>query len=63
MTIMEKKAEELLKGSFERGQAAVSLGTPARKEILKQLVLKTQSESVSGAIFEAIEYYLEHNQN
>ncbi len=58
--ITEKKAEELLKGSFERGQAAVSLGSAKRKEMLKKLLVKTQSSSISGSILQAIEYFLKH---
>lgn len=58
--ITEEKAEELLKGSFERGQAAISLGSAKRKEMLKKLLMKTQSSSISGSILQAIEYFLQH---
>lgn len=58
MSTSKKKAKEKLGPAFDRRQLSLAITNSRRREMLVELLSQTSEDSIAGAVFEAIDFYL-----
>lgn len=58
MSTSAEQADSILDSTYERGNITLSVGSRVRKRKLRRLLQTASTDSISGDVFQAIDYYL-----